>query len=163
MTSQVPVYLPTRADMDRAPVLDYVQPNAVPGWSQYQHTIPPHAMNKLNQRGQDLYDKCVKRLSDGDVKSHFSHWTTVPINTGRNPPVKDDDYYMLNSFDDLVINALTASGVLQTSVIIMLAPDQSWAVTRSGSLYSLNPDGWYQSMEYHRKITQGELEPNLLQ
>lgn len=162
MTTMTPLDLPTRADMDPAPVLSYVQDGAIPDWSQHQSTVPKSAMNKLNERGQALYDSCVKRLSEGDVKSHFSHWTTVAINTGRNPPVKSTDCYALNSFDDIRLNAWSNSGIIQTSVIIMLAPDETWAVTHSGSLYSLDPEGWYPQNVYNRKVRNGELKPNLL-
>lgn len=130
-----------------SPVLEYVQKEAISHPCTQQYSIPLAAMDKLNDKGQQLLQTCRERYKNGKIKDHFDQWSTIVANSGQCPPQNPGDAYILNTFNNLCIYTIVNNKYLKTSVVIMISPDNNWCYTLSGSLYSLNPDGFNEYLE----------------
>lgn len=149
---------------DMKPLVDrYVKKGTIKLSSSRQCTIPDYAMNSLTEEGQKLLEDSERRYQNRDFKAHFDHWSTRNVQSGPCPPADEDDNgnYCLNSFDNIIIRVRgshTSKPWINTSYIVMFSPEKKWAVTQSGSLYSLDPKGEYvDEWKYTSDISNGKI------
>ena len=96
----------------------------------------------LNEAGLALRDQCESRFQEGDVKGHMYLWFLEFLPSGPLPGGVDGPY-SLNSHQNYQLRSPCSDRqngnrlYLKTSHIVMMDTDKKWAVTSSGSLYSL--------------------------
>lgn len=149
--------------MDRitvtAPMEEYLEPGIVQEHAAFQYTIWDYHMDSLNEKGKELLNESRERYARGDFKAHCEHWTFKTVGSG---PGVTTDHRFLNSYNNIVLITWISpeENYLRSSPLIMIDPELKWCITKSGSMYSLNPEGKYQSEDaYALAVKGGELGP----
>ena len=88
---------------------------------------------KLSPEGLTLQTKCQERYDAGQAKTHFKYWAMDRLSSGSVPGLEGEPASMCSNQNISLLSLRQA----KTSVVKMFAPDNRWALTASGSLYSL--------------------------
>lgn len=112
-----------------------------------------HEGDTLNAEGLALLKECEDLYQKGEVRTHLHHWWVNIAKSGPSPGVPGETPYCMNSWDNLVLVApylkKSPEGKMETcyintSNITLCDPNKRWIKT-SGSLYSVDPGGYYES------------------
>jgi hypothetical protein len=86
----------------------------------------------LNMEGFKLIKSCNERIFSGDHKGTITNYCKIFTHSGFSQE-------MQMKLDNYTINGiLNGDGECQTSIIILMDPENKWVYTKSGSLYALN-------------------------
>lgn len=99
-------------------------------------------------KDNELFEQCETAIGQGSFKAHFDNWAVNGL--GK------------------IVAGLGPREMIETSQImrrsdgqLMISQNRNWALTESGSLYSLNPDGEYKSYsEYIELVESGQIKYN---
>jgi hypothetical protein len=85
----------------------------------------------LNATGFNLITLCNERIAKGDHKGTIKNYFKIFTHSGfsQEMKMKLDNYTINGILDD--------SGDCQTSIVVLMDPDNKWVYTKSGSLYAL--------------------------
>lgn len=140
-----------------APVVKYLkegsyEPDMI---ATMQYTVPKNA--SLSEAGEKLLHETQERYDRGDFKMHCKYWDLDTSNSGRQ--IYSCGALCLNSFNNKVLIIPTMKNgerrYITTSPIVMYTTQ--WAVTSSGSLYSLDPEGLRSPSEMEELYIQNEI------
>ena len=116
----------------------------------------------LSPEGLALQAECQARYDAGQVKTHFKYWAMDRLPSGPIPGCPGAAASMCSNQNISLLSPLSIEygevRQAQTSVVKMFAPDNSWALTASGSMYSLG-DKVY-SDEFLELFNQGQVSPD---